>query len=74
MKYIYKCSECGSADVEMKAWVKPNEENKTPQTISLDKEDCWCNGCEQHVEFELHEIDGNGNEYNNQFVTSYLFL
>jgi DNA-directed RNA polymerase subunit RPC12/RpoP len=47
MKTIYVCSECGSSNIEMKAWVNPNT-NEIFDTISTDQEDCWCNDCEEH--------------------------
>lgn len=51
LKTLY-CSECGSADVQVLAWVNPN----TKEVIDFvgaplfDAQDCWCQDCEEHVD------------------------
>lgn len=50
---INVCSECGGTNVEYKAWVhcETGEFNE----VSNDKEDTWCNDCQEHtgIEFKL---------------------
>lgn len=41
------CAECGSDDVESKAWF--NWKTGSIGTVSNDEEDNWCNGCDNHV-------------------------
>ena len=44
------CEDCGSEEVEIKTWVKPNADEIECDNIGrLDKEDCWCNDCQGHV-------------------------
>lgn len=55
---IIVCTTCGSSDVELKAWVKLNEDCKCthPDDLSgyLSKtEDCFCNNCEKNVSLEI---------------------
>lgn len=51
------CKNCGSTDVECRAWVKLNEpySNKTIDCIATrpligwgDSDDSWCNNCKGH--------------------------
>lgn len=46
-----RCAECGSKDVQRKAWVYPNENNKVIEFCGYneDSEDNWCDGCEEHT-------------------------
>ena len=48
----WKCPECGSTEIDAKAWVKLNKlENKTIKTEeveTIENEDYWCNGCQTH--------------------------
>lgn len=52
-KHIWYCSECGSDDVEIRQWVKPNREDELAGNDSLDREDCWCNPCQEHNRLEI---------------------
>jgi len=49
---IWYCTECGSKDVEIKAWTYPNDGDKLAGNDSLDQGDCWCNDCQEHTELE----------------------
>jgi hypothetical protein len=54
------CTACGSSDVELKAWVKPNEncECTHPDDLSdyLSKaEDCFCNNCGENVPLKMKD-------------------
>lgn len=45
-KYI--CANCGSSDIEAKAWVKINEDNKFSSFYDetlREGADIWCNEC-----------------------------
>ena len=49
LKTLY-CSQCGSSDVQIQAWVDANtHEYESSVNNSLDSQDCWCNDCEDHV-------------------------
>lgn len=44
------CSECGSSDVQIQAWVDANtHEYESSVNNPLESQDCWCNDCEDHV-------------------------
>lgn len=52
------CSVCGSADVEVKVWTKPNKnfENTLGGLLDvkmIEQEDCWCNDCQEHQELKI---------------------
>jgi hypothetical protein len=42
------CSQCGSRNVEAKAWVDANT-NKYKGDAVLDDEDTWCSDCQEHT-------------------------
>ena len=51
---IIVCTACGSSDVELKAWVKPNENCQCTHPDDLhdyldNPDDCFCNNCQQNV-------------------------
>lgn len=53
------CTVCGSSDVELKAWVKPNDgcECTHPNDLSgyLDYPgDCYCNNCGENVILKIN--------------------
>jgi len=43
----YLCEECDSTDVEVKAWVKPNERIVVESEDFELVEECWCLNCEE---------------------------
>jgi Zn finger protein HypA/HybF involved in hydrogenase expression len=53
------CAECGSRNVQVTAWVYPNEGNAYACEAG---EDAWCEECDEHVKLEL--IRGKRNEEN----------
>jgi len=58
---IVKCKQCGSTDVEMRAWVKPNLGNECTHAIDFsdavleNKTDCFCCDCQDNVELIIVE-------------------
>ena len=49
LKTLY-CSQCGSSDVQIQAWVDANiHEYESSVNNPLESLDCWCNDCEDHV-------------------------
>lgn len=44
----YCCQECGSTNVEIAAWVDPNNDNEFI-TDQEDYKNSWCNECQNHV-------------------------
>ncbi|MDR1716496.1 MAG: hypothetical protein LBS20_11695 [Prevotella sp.] len=50
---IWYCDECGSTDVEMKQWTLPNQGDKLGSNDSPDRNDCWCNDCQDNCKLEL---------------------
>ena len=51
------CSNCGSDDVEIQAWININTNEVTSIGITNDEDDCWCNKCEDHYNLRLVGID-----------------
>ena len=47
-----KCSQCGGTNVQSKAWVKPNENDKFVDYISDEIEDSYCDDCDKHVNLD----------------------
>jgi len=52
---VFVCSECGSKKVQAKAWVNLNN-NKIDFSLSEsgDKEDYWCEDCEDHTNVDTN--------------------
>jgi hypothetical protein len=47
---ILVCKNCGSRDVETRAWVKVNENDRCNECAGLeDSENNWCCDCEEHI-------------------------
>lgn len=47
---ILHCSECGSSDVEIMAWVDPNTDKYIADVDGdMSAESCWCDNCEAHT-------------------------
>lgn len=45
------CEECGSLNVQEKAWVAVNEDNAYVEGCSEDDDDRYCEECQEHVDF-----------------------
>lgn len=66
MGYIYKCSNCGSTNVEMKAWVNPNNDNSYVDTVSDgEAEDNYCSNCDGHYKLDVIK---EPEDYSNEFL------
>ena len=51
-KYVFRCKECGSTDIQILAWVNPN----TNEIIDDNAEkECWCEKCQEHQRYECIE-------------------
>lgn len=54
------CSECGSSDVQIQAWVDANtHEYESSVNNPLEIQDCWCNDCEDHVNWQRFQNCGS---------------
>lgn len=51
----YRCSKCGSLEIQSKAWVNTNT-NLYISDAAFNDEDLWCNHCESHCE-QIQEED-----------------
>ena len=49
------CEECGSDQVEQKAWVDLNTNDVLDSCSDGDIEDNWCRECMEHCEIKLIE-------------------
>jgi len=46
----YRCPECGSTDIQMRAWIAPNRGSRYVEDIIDDgADDDWCRNCERTV-------------------------
>lgn len=66
-KTVFLCSNCGSDNVEMKAWVNPNTDG-IGDTISSEEEDCYCNDCDGNHELLSHELKASAKVVGFQIV------
>jgi len=57
-KTITICTHCGSDNVQVKAWVKPNENNKFVDYVEGD-ELGWCDDCQLHSVVNSVELKTN---------------
>lgn len=55
-KYIFRCTECGSTNIQIKCWVNPNTDEVNGECSNPLKE-CWCEAYEELSEYECIEID-----------------
>ena len=50
IKPRYVCDNCGSDNVQIKAWVKPNNNNEYDSVIEDDDDyNDWCEDCQSHI-------------------------
>lgn len=43
------CDKCGSEDVQVKAWVNPNNLKEVEIITPQEDNDTWCNACQEHT-------------------------
>jgi len=51
----YLCEECGSTDVEVKAWIKPNAVEWIKSTAILDDVQGFCFDCNKQTDIEFYD-------------------
>jgi hypothetical protein len=52
----FRCVQCGSTDVQIRAWIHPNEDDRVSGFCSDgEDEDNWCNNCESHTELKTED-------------------
>ena len=56
-KEIHVCKNCGSENVEIRAWVdiKTNKCNQSHFLDEIEDEDTWCTDCETHSGIKIIE-------------------
>lgn len=56
---VVKCKKCGSADVEIRAFVNPNTEEVSSlnniATLITERDDCWCKDCDDYADLIIEE-------------------
>ncbi len=53
----YRCTNCGSTDVQRKVWARPNNCNEYVNDVGeyeTHEDDCWCDCCEGHYVIKPH--------------------
>ena len=63
------CSACGSDNVQVKAWVRPNQNNKYVGEADTDQPD-FCDDCQQHVYLDTAEVNVRHKVIGYQVVSS----
>ena len=53
----YVCSNCNSNNVEVKAWIKPNEDNQMVDFVE-DIDIGWCDDCQLSSVIETKDVNG----------------
>ena len=54
---VFMCPECGSDNVQVKAWVRPNENAKLVDYLTEQVADGFCDDCHQHVMTDTVEMN-----------------
>jgi len=54
---VFQCSNCGSDNVQVKAWVRPNEGAKLVDYLTDQVTDGFCDDCQQHVMTDTVEMN-----------------
>ena len=57
MKTIQMCPECNSDNVQVKAWVRPNQNNQLVDYLNDQVTDGFCDDCHEHVIVETAEVN-----------------
>ena len=47
----YCCSVCNSTNIQLQAWIDPNNNNKYIEDTEDDE--CWCKNCQEHTKIKL---------------------
>lgn len=47
----YCCSVCGSTNIQLQAWIDPNNNNKYIE--GTEDDECWCENCQEHTKIKL---------------------
>jgi len=58
-KTLYICTHCNSDNVQVRAWVKPNENYKFIDEINEDDELGWCEDEQLHTGIQTAQINAN---------------
>ena len=52
-KLKWRCTECKGKNVEIRAWVNPNDLKQIDFIEDGGNDDNWCNDCDDHTELEI---------------------
>lgn len=55
-KTIYQCTHCNSDNVQVKAWVRPNQGNEYVDEVNEGDELGWCDDCQKSVYVETASV------------------
>lgn len=51
LNHRYVCSECGSPNIQVQAWVNANT-NEYVDDITDNNAECWCENCDKHTKLK----------------------
>ena len=49
------CMTCGSKNIQIQAWVKPNSNNEYVDDVET--KECWCEDCNDHAPTKWVEVE-----------------
>lgn len=49
-KSKYCCSVCGGTNIQLQAWVDPNNNNRYIE--GTEDDECWCEDCQEHTKIK----------------------
>ena len=54
---IYRCSKCGSTDIQVRAWIRANDNavHEWCDDTYNGVFECWCEDCQEMTEVEFKE-------------------
>lgn len=54
IKSKYCCSICGGTNIQLQAWIDPNNNNRYIKDTKDDE--CWCEDCEENTKIKVIEV------------------
>lgn len=53
IKSKYYCSICGGTNIQLQAWIDPNNNNR--YIGDTEDDECWCEDCQEHTKIKMIE-------------------
>lgn len=59
VKTVHICTNCGSDNVRIKVWIKPNNNNEIVDVIDKNNEYGWCDDCQHETIIKKVQMNAN---------------